>query len=367
MLARRGDELAGLHLAAAAGWSGPAADVAALARLDLGGRVQRMAEAYAEAAVVVARCEAEREHADALRRRAEGLLEQHAAAVRARAVQRAAGVAVPPEDDELRRAAHRLLDEADDVVAAAERRAAAELDMLRPARSLTLREQVAGFGRGLWASAGEVARLARLVEPLDPLLRPEAHQREGREALQGLLFAAEHPRQAVGAALGEDQLRGGAYGEWLGAMLAGSVVPGGRVGHAAGRLGRMVDAGGPVVVPRRLRLPEAFPRHIADLRPDRRRHILDGEGPKKGGGHRPGLGKPGKTEFPAGWSDDDIISCVMQTAMRPERVEVTRGQFAAFADYDGATVKVVISVDGDVITAYPLPGGRGIVQNPGAW
>lgn len=38
---------------------------------------------------------------------------------------------------------------------------------------------------------------------------------------------------------------------------------------------------------------------------DRARHILDGEG--RSGGHRYGTGTPGKTEFPAGWSDDDIL------------------------------------------------------------
>jgi hypothetical protein len=37
----------------------------------------------------------------------------------------------------------------------------------------------------------------------------------------------------------------------------------------------------------------------------RRRHILDGDGVN--GGHRPGTGIPGKTEFPRGWPDDRII------------------------------------------------------------
>ncbi|MCA1712730.1 MAG: EndoU domain-containing protein [Actinobacteria bacterium] len=116
----------------------------------------------------------------------------------------------------------------------------------------------------------------------------------------------------------------------------------------------------------RLRLPDAFPRHIADLRPDRRRHILDGDGPNKGGGHRPGVGKAGKTEFPADWTDDDIIRRVMQTAMRPDRVEPSFGKFVALARHDGVTVRVVVRADGHVWTAYPLPGGKGVVQNPGA-
>ena len=39
--------------------------------------------------------------------------------------------------------------------------------------------------------------------------------------------------------------------------------------------------------------------------PERTKHILDGE--PGGGGHRHGIGKPGKTEFPASWDDKKII------------------------------------------------------------
>lgn len=45
---------------------------------------------------------------------------------------------------------------------------------------------------------------------------------------------------------------------------------------------------------------------------DRAKHIPDGEG--RSGGHRYGTGTPGKTEFPAAWSDDDILEAIREVA-----------------------------------------------------
>ena len=53
-----------------------------------------------------------------------------------------------------------------------------------------------------------------------------------------------------------------------------------------------------------------------------RKHILDGDGPTKGGGHRAGTGKPGKSEFPKEWSDDKIIHEVSDVATDPASVRV---------------------------------------------
>ncbi len=47
----------------------------------------------------------------------------------------------------------------------------------------------------------------------------------------------------------------------------------------------------------------------------RQDHILDGDA--TGGGHRPGLGISGKTEFPAGWSDDKILENIIDVATDP--------------------------------------------------
>jgi hypothetical protein len=50
--------------------------------------------------------------------------------------------------------------------------------------------------------------------------------------------------------------------------------------------------------------------------PERVEHILDGD--KWGGGHRSGVGRPGKTEFPADWNDERINGHIMDVARSPE-------------------------------------------------
>lgn len=51
------------------------------------------------------------------------------------------------------------------------------------------------------------------------------------------------------------------------------------------------------------------------VEPSRRVHILDGD--RTGGGHRAGAGR-GKSEFPAGWSDDEIIDGINDVVNDPE-------------------------------------------------
>ncbi len=52
--------------------------------------------------------------------------------------------------------------------------------------------------------------------------------------------------------------------------------------------------------------------NYVDLTGHRRGHILDR--------HRSGAGKPGKTEFPASWSDDEIIHNVSDIATDPSAI-----------------------------------------------
>jgi hypothetical protein len=127
---------------------------------------------------------------------------------------------------------------------------------------------------------------------------------------------------------------------------------------------RSSTLGGEVRARRGVSLPAGFPSRIRDLAESRITHILVGDGPKKGGGHRSGIGKRGKTEFPADWSDDDIIRRVMRTATQPARVKLNRfGGYECQRELDGVTVTVVVGAYGDVITAWPEPGGRGVVDN----
>ena len=53
--------------------------------------------------------------------------------------------------------------------------------------------------------------------------------------------------------------------------------------------------------------------------PERTTHILDGDKTGGGGGHRHGVGKPGKTEFPASWDDKKVMDNVVDVARRPDR------------------------------------------------
>ena len=85
----------------------------------------------------------------------------------------------------------------------------------------------------------------------------------------------------------------------------------------------------------------------------RRRHILDGDA--TGGGHRPGTGIPGKSEFPQGWSDDKIMHEISDIATDPN--SVTRagrgGRTITEGTRDGVNIRVVQEKNGDIVTGFP--------------
>lgn len=56
---------------------------------------------------------------------------------------------------------------------------------------------------------------------------------------------------------------------------------------------------------------------------ERRRHILEGD--VTGGGHRSGTGRPGKSEFPPSWMDDQIIRAAMDVAAQPDLPPTLQG------------------------------------------
>lgn len=88
---------------------------------------------------------------------------------------------------------------------------------------------------------------------------------------------------------------------------------------------------------------------------DQRKHILDGDD-KGGGGHGPGRNQPNKTEFPSGWSDDQVINAVKDVANDPEssrRVQ-ENGRIAVTGTRDGVEIEVIIEPDKKtVVTGYP--------------
>jgi Bacterial EndoU nuclease len=99
--------------------------------------------------------------------------------------------------------------------------------------------------------------------------------------------------------------------------------------------------------------------------PERATHILDGDA--TGGGHRHGTGKPGKTEFPASWDDGKIIDTVLDVARRPDATpghQEWNDRWVARGTRDDVGIVAVMERDGRVWSAWPLPGGPGVVKNP---
>ena len=99
--------------------------------------------------------------------------------------------------------------------------------------------------------------------------------------------------------------------------------------------------------------------------PERATHILDGD--KTGGGHRNGTGKPGKTEFPASWDDRKVIDTILDVACRPDSTpghQERNDRWIVRGTRDDVEIVAVIERDGRIWTAWPLPGGAGVIKNP---
>jgi Bacterial EndoU nuclease len=99
---------------------------------------------------------------------------------------------------------------------------------------------------------------------------------------------------------------------------------------------------------------------------ERTKHILDGDAVGSGG-HRHGVGNPGKTEFPASWTDEKVMDNVIDVAHRPDRPPIYQNwnnRWLARATRDDVEIAVVITSDGLIWSGWPLPGGPGVVKNP---
>jgi hypothetical protein len=100
--------------------------------------------------------------------------------------------------------------------------------------------------------------------------------------------------------------------------------------------------------------------------PERTTHILDGD-ETGGGGHRHGVGKPGKTEFPASWDDAKIINTAVNVACGPDSPPVRQDwndTWLCTGTRDGVDVSVVVMRSGEILTSWPEEGGPGVVRNP---
>src|SRR5690242_15958495 len=103
-----------------------------------------------------------------------------------------------------------------------------------------------------------------------------------------------------------------------------------------------------------------------NVTPERSTHILDGE-PGGGGGHRHGVGKPGKTEFPASWTDERVIVNILDVARRPDKPPTRQDwndSWLCSGIRDAVKVWSVVERSGDILTGWPEEGGPGVVRNP---
>jgi hypothetical protein len=98
--------------------------------------------------------------------------------------------------------------------------------------------------------------------------------------------------------------------------------------------------------------------------PGTRTHILEGD--ERGGGHRHGIGRPGRTEFPRDWDDHYIIDVVLGVAREPDRVPERQnwnGRWRVSGKHDGVEIVAIVESDGLVWTAWPVEGSPGVVKN----
>jgi hypothetical protein len=101
--------------------------------------------------------------------------------------------------------------------------------------------------------------------------------------------------------------------------------------------------------------------------PERCGHILDGDAVGGGGGHRHGVGKPGKTEFPASWDDEKVIASVLDVARKPDKPPTRQDwndTWLCTGSRDNVEVSTVVERSGDILTGWPEEGGPGVVRNP---
>lgn len=87
---------------------------------------------------------------------------------------------------------------------------------------------------------------------------------------------------------------------------------------------------------------------------ERSQHILYGD--STGGGHKHGVGKPCKSEFPADWDDAEILDITKRIAANDnlDWKQQRNSYYVAEEMIDGVRVRVVLGPQKrNVITAYP--------------
>ena len=86
----------------------------------------------------------------------------------------------------------------------------------------------------------------------------------------------------------------------------------------------------------------------------RRQHILVGD--ERGGGHKFGLGRAGKSEFPKDWDDDKIINTALMIANDIRLPQRPSGRYwLKLGEVEGLHIRVVLNREKmEIVTAYPI-------------
>ena len=115
------------------------------------------------------------------------------------------------------------------------------------------------------------------------------------------------------------------------------------------------------------RLAEEWGAPRLEFGPLERRHILDGEPDDLSkGGHRSGVGRDRKTEFPPEWDDERIMAAVRLTESEPQYVDVFGDRTIRRREVDGVIIEVSSYPDRSgnetMRAAYPK-NGDGVIEN----
>ena len=95
------------------------------------------------------------------------------------------------------------------------------------------------------------------------------------------------------------------------------------------------------------------------------RHVWEGEPNGRKGGHRFGLGREGKTEFPENWELSMAEYAITETLSRPQVVRINKDSTTCLRQVGGVVMIVTLYRRRRrlfILTAYPL-SGDGVGQN----
>jgi hypothetical protein len=95
------------------------------------------------------------------------------------------------------------------------------------------------------------------------------------------------------------------------------------------------------------------------------RHVWEGETDKSKGGHRYGLGREGKTEFPSHWSIAMVELAITQVLSMPQSIKYQGIFIYCLRQVGDVLVVVILKMQGtELIIAFAYPSsGSGVYRN----